>query len=90
MAMPKETGLSVRSRGYDLRSDREKATGKRVALDRIAEETGLSKMTVRRFIADKHADVSGSPLLAAAVMAQYFGVGLGELLLVETEEGTGE
>jgi transcriptional regulator with XRE-family HTH domain len=86
MAVPKQTGLRVTSRGYDLRSDRDKKTGERVSLDRVAEETGLSKMTVRRFVADKNADVSGSPLLAAAVIAEYFGVGLGDLLTVKKEE----
>lgn len=86
MAVPKNTGMRVISKGYEIRSDRDKETGKRVSIDRIAEDTGLSKMTVRRFVSDKDADVSGSPLLAAAMIAGYFGVEMGALLTVETED----
>jgi len=86
MAIPKDSGLRVVSKGYDLRSDRDKTTGARISIDKIAAETGLSKMTVRRFVADKDADVSGSPLVAAALVAGYFGVGLGDLLQVEAAE----
>ena len=84
MAVPKQSNLRVVSRGYDLRSDHDKAAGKRISIDKIAAETGLSMMTVRRFVSDKDADVSGSPLLAAAIIADYFGVDLGAMLRIET------
>ena len=86
MAVPKQSSLRVMSRGYDIRSDHDKQTGKRISIDKIAEETGLSKMTVRRFVSDKDADISGSPLVAAAIVAGFFGVELGELLKVESVE----
>ena len=86
MAIPKQSNLRVVSQGYELRSDHDKAAGKRISIDKIAAETGLSMMTVRRFVSDKDADVSGSPLLAAAIMAGYFGVELGAMLKVEMME----
>lgn len=85
MAIPKETGLRVISRGYDLRMDKQKQDREKVSIDRIAEDTGLAKMTVRRFVAEADADISGSPLLAAAVIAEYFNVPLGDLVTVEKE-----
>ena len=63
--------------------DKEKREGKRITFEALSEETGLAKMTLRRFLATEGGDVSGSPLASAAVIADYFGVGLGELLTVE-------
>ncbi len=83
MAGVKERGLAVTSNGFSLWKDKEKREGRRITIDTLVGETGLAKMTVRRFIAGGEADVSGSPVVAAAVMADYFGVGLGELLAVE-------
>ena len=83
----KEPGLRVMSNGFGLLKDKEKREGRRITFDTMTEETGLAKMTVRRFTAQDAGDVSGSPLAAAAVMAEYLSVGLGELLTVEREGG---
>lgn len=75
--------LRVISNGFGLWKDKEKREGRRITLDTLSEETGLAKMTVRRFVSAQDGDVSGSPLASAAVFADYFGVDLGELLTVE-------
>lgn len=87
MAIPKERGLKVVSKGYDLRRNRELETRERVTIDDIIAQTGLAKATVRRFVTDADADVSGSPMLAAAIMAEYFGVSMGEMVELERVEG---
>ena len=92
MAATKERGLRVVSRGFGLLKDKEKREGRRITFDTMTAETGLAKMTVRRFTAADAGDVSGSPVDAAAVMADYLGVGLGDLLDVQRDagEGTGQ
>ena len=86
-AVKTDKGLRVLSTAFGLWKDKEKREGRRITIDTICEETGLAKMTVRRFVAKPDAEVSGSPLLSAAVLAQYFGVGLGDVLKVERDEG---
>ena len=86
-AVKSDKGLRVVSTAFGLWKDKEKREGRRITIDTICEETGLAKMTVRRYIAQQGAEVSGSPLLSAAIMADYFGVGLGDLLKVERDEG---
>ena len=83
MSLLKPRAMRVVSKGFDLRQKKEAETGERLSLEDISKETELSRMTVRRFIVNRDADVSGSPLLAAAVVAGYFGVPLGDLLVVE-------
>ena len=85
MAGSKERGLRVMSNGFGLLKDKEKREGRRITFDTMTTETGLAKMTVRRFTAQDAGDVGGSPLEAAAVMADFLGVGLGELLTVEKD-----
>lgn len=46
---------------------------------------GLTKMTIRRFTVLDAGDIGGSPLSVAAVIADYLGVGRGDLLRVEKE-----
>jgi hypothetical protein len=79
----KERGLRVTSKAFGLWKDKEKREGRRITIDTVCEETRLAKMTVRRFIAAEGSDVSGSPLSSAAVMADYFRVGLEDLLTAE-------
>ncbi len=86
MTGTKERGLRVMSNGFGLLKDKEKREGRRITFDTMTAETNLAKMTVRRFTAQDAGDVSGSPLAAAAVMADYLGVSLGELLTVEKEQ----
>ena len=85
MTGTKDRGLRVMSNGFGLLKDKEKREGRRITFDTMTAETGLAKMTARRFTAHDAGDVSGSPLSAAAVMADYLGVSLGDLLTVEKE-----
>jgi hypothetical protein len=90
MAAGTTDNLRVVSRGFGLWKDKEKREGRRITFDALSEETGLAKMTLRRFLATDNSDVSGSPLASAAVIANYFDVGLGDLLTVErSAEGAG-
>ena len=73
-------GLRVKACGFGLLKDKEKREGRRITFDELSDETGLAKMTVRRYVTD--GDVTGSPLVAAVTMAQYFGVGIDDLLVI--------
>ena len=76
--------LRVRSKAFGLWKDKEKREGRHITIDTICKETGLAKLTVRRFLAPSE-DVNGSRLDAAAVLADYFETGLETLL--EVQEG---
>ena len=78
----------VLSNAFGLWKDKEKKEGRSISIDTIARETGLAKMTVRKFVVGKE-DVKGSPLAAAAALADYFGSNLDTLLAVEKIEGEG-
>lgn len=84
MAIAKERGIRITSSAFGLRQDKEKMEGRRITIDTMAEETDLAKMTVRRFLEPSN-DVGNSPIVAAAVIAGYFGVGVGDLLTVHRE-----
>ncbi len=83
-ALNNAKGLRVTSRAFNLLQDREKKEGRRISIDAIARDTGLAAMTIRRFVSpSKQQDVNGSSLVAAAMMADYFGVSIGDLIEVE-------
>lgn len=83
-------GLRVRSHAFGLWKDKEKREGRDISLDAICRETGLAKLTARRFLVPKEEDVNGSRLDAAAVLAYYFGVGLDALVTIEAGESEEE
>lgn len=83
-ALNNARGVRVTSNGFDLLQDKEKREGRRITIENVAKDTGLAKMTVRRFLS-KTEDVNGSPVAAAAVMAQYFDVSIGDILQIEVE-----
>lgn len=84
MPAPDMKGIKVRSCGFSLWKQKEAQEG-RITIERVIEDTGLAKLTVRRFLA-REGDVSGSTLGAAAIMATYLGTTLGELITVAQAE----
>lgn len=87
-ALNNAKGLRVSSRAFDLLLDKQKQAGQRITIDSIARDTGLAKMTVRRFLSKE--DVTGSQIGAAALLADYFGVGLGDLLDITVDRSSEE
>ena len=81
--------VRITSRGFSLLRDKEKREEKRIPIETVVRETGLARMTVRRFLSPDQGgvEVGGSPIAAAASIAQFLGVGLGDLLEVEEAEG---
>jgi len=79
------TGVRVRSRGHALWKEKEKREGKDITIDAVSKVTGLAKLTVRRFLVPTEQDVNGSSIVSAALLADYFGVGVGDLLEVQKQ-----
>lgn len=82
--MPKMNAQSVivKSRGFTIWKQYE-ATHGRIGMEKIAEETGLGKSTVQKFIAKPDTEVNQAALLGAVVLARYFGAKLDELIYDE-------
>ena len=76
---PDEQQHKVVSKAFALWKARETDEHKRISMDSIIEDVGLSKTTVRRFL-EPNGDVSSSSLSSAAVFAEYFGVQIGDIV----------
>jgi hypothetical protein len=74
----------IRSRGFSLWKQYEAING-RVKLEKVAEDTGLGLSTVRKFVSEPDADVTGAAILGAWMIARYFGTTLDGLLYVVEE-----
>lgn len=74
----------IRTRGFSLWKQYEAVNG-RLKLEKIAEDTGLGLSTVRKFVAEPDADVTGAAILGAWMIARYFGTTLDGLLYVAGE-----
>ena len=85
MPGPDMRGVKVTSQGFTLWKQKEAREG-RITIEKVIEETGLAKLTVRRFLA-RDGDVSGSTMGSAALMAKYLDADLCALVsVVEAEE----
>ncbi len=81
MPGPDMKGVKVTSQGFTLWKQKEAREG-RITIEKVIEETGLAKLTVRRFLA-RAGDVSGSTMGSAALMAMYLDTNLCDLISVE-------
>ena len=79
-------GIRVKSHGFSLLRAKESKESRRIPIEAVVKDTGLARMTVRRFLSPEEIDVSGSPLGAAATVAHFLGVSLSDLLSVEVGE----
>lgn len=84
--MPKvsPTAPRVISLAFNLWKAKEAREERRITQEEIIEQTGLAKMTARRFL-EPRGDVSGSPLSTVAAFARYFGVSIGEVVDIDRE-----
>lgn len=85
MPAPDMKGVQVRSQGFSLWKQKEAREG-RITIEKVIEDTGLAKLTVRRFLA-RDGDVSGSTLGSAAMMANYLDTNLCDLVAVIGADG---
>ena len=89
MPGPDMKGVKVASQGFTLWKQKESREG-RITIEKVIEETGLAKLTVRRFLA-REGDVSGSTMGSAAIMAKYLDTTLCDLVsVIEADEVAGE
>lgn len=87
MPGPDMKGVKVSSRGFSLWKQKEALEG-RITIEKVIEETGLAKLTVRRFLA-RDSDVSGSTMGSAAIMAKYLDSNLCDLVSVIEADNEG-
>lgn len=74
------------SAGYACWKEFEKTNGRR-SLSRIARETGLNPTTVRRVLSESGEDISGIRFGAVAILAEYFGVPIDDMVARTATEG---
>jgi hypothetical protein len=84
MPVLKEMGVRVHSNAFTLWKAKEAREKRRIPIDTLIKETGLAKMTVRRFLSTER-DVSSAALSSAVILADYFGVPLADLISIERE-----
>jgi hypothetical protein len=80
-------GLTVRSRGFDLLRDKEKAEGRKISVDSLASQSKISRAIFRQYFDTPNADVTNTSVRVAADVARVLGVPIGELLFVEVNDG---